>query len=438
MPQIPKIPGFDHTLAFAKAGYTFISDRCKEHHTDIFQTRLMLKNVVCLQGEEAAKQFYDTSLFKREGAAPKRLQKTLFGQGGVQTLDGEAHRHRKQAFMSLMTPANIRKLVDELDAVWNQQIAKWQNGKEIEFFYEANELLCRATCAWAGVPLEEAEVEARTRGFMSLINSGGAIGPQHWRGRHARKKMNDWAQQVIEQIRAGTSTAAEGTAAHAFATYRDLQGNLLDSRIAGVELLNIIRPTIAVARYFTFAALALHNYPNWRERTRSGGDEDITLFVQEVRRFYPFFPVVPAVSKQAFDWHGYHFPKGQWVMLDLYGTNHDARSWDKPDEFLPERFSHWDGSPFNFIPQGGGDHHQNHRCAGEWLTIEIMKQAVRHLTRTMDYEVPTQNLDIDLRKMPALPESGFVITNVRAKPGTATKANNGQTPETADLSEKEG
>lgn len=415
MSDIPHIPGFDNTFAFAKEGYNFISKRCKKYNTDIFKTRLMLSSVVCLQGEEAAQQFYDTNLFKRNGAAPKRLQKTLFGEGGVQALDGDAHRHRKQAFMSLMTAANIGKLTDELDHVWQHQIAKWQNREQVEFFYEANELLCRAACTWAGVPLQENEVGERTQGFMSLINSGGAIGPKHWRGRHARKKMNDWAQGLIEQIRAGTFSASEGTAAQAFASHRDLQGNLLDARTAGVELLNIIRPTVAVSRYLTFAALALHNYPQWRERTGSGRDEDITWFVQEVRRFYPFFPVVTAISKTAFDWRGYHFPEGQWVLLDLYGTNHDARTWENPHEFQPERFSQWDGSPFNFIPQGGGEHHQNHRCAGEWITIAVIKQAVRYLTQAMDYQVPPQNLNIDPRQMPALPESGFIITKVRAR-----------------------
>ncbi|MBV0910743.1 cytochrome P450, partial [Planococcus sp. CP5-4_UN] len=50
------------------------------------------------------------------------------------------------------------------------------------------------------------------------------------------------------------------------------------------------------------------------------------------------------------------FKKDMRVILDLYGTNHHPDSWDNADEFIPERFSTWDGSPFSFIPQGGGDH----------------------------------------------------------------------------------
>ena len=105
------------------------------------------------------------------------------------------------------------------------------------------------------------------------------------------------------------------------------------------------------------------------------------------------------------------------MILDLYGTLHDPRSWEEPDAFRPDRFAGWDGSPFDLIPQGGGDHHVNHRCAGEWITIELMKRAVRLLTSAMRYDVQTQDLRIDLSRMSAIPESRFVITNVRRLQG---------------------
>ena len=142
----------------------------------------------------------------------------------------------------------------------------------------------------------------------------------------------------------------------------------------------------------------------------SRGCDHCELFVQEVRRFYPFFPFVVARVRQAFDWQGYHFPKRRKVILDLYGTNQDARWWEQPEAFRPERFRHWDESPFAFIPQGGGEHQQDHRCAGEWITIELMKVALSFLTRSMTYDVPEQNLRISLSRMPAIPKSRFVIS----------------------------
>ena len=98
--------------------------------------------------------------------------------------------------------------------------------------------------------------------------------------------------------------------------------------------------------------------------------------------------------------------------MDLYGTNHDPALWDAPETFEPERFVGWQGDPYTLIPQGGGDHDFNHRCAGEWLTIAVMKEAVNVLAK-MTYDVPPQDLTVDLSQMPARPESRFVIDRVR-------------------------
>lgn len=70
----------------------------------------MLRKAICMTGPEAAELFYDTSRFMRRGATPGRIQKTLFGQGGVQSLDGDAHRRRKQLFMWLMAAERIGQL----------------------------------------------------------------------------------------------------------------------------------------------------------------------------------------------------------------------------------------------------------------------------------------------------------------------------------------
>jgi fatty-acid peroxygenase len=170
---------------------------------------------------------------------------------------------------------------------------------------------------------------------------------------------------------------------------------------------------MAVARFIAFAALAMHEHPEWRARLRDGTDEERELFVQEVRRFYPFFPAVAARVRETFDWHGYRFPARRRVLLDLYGTDHDPRLWPEPEQFRPARFRSWDGDAFSFIPQGGGDHHENHRCPGEDIAIAVLKVLTRELARAMDYQVPPQDLQVRLSRLPAQPESGVLLTDIR-------------------------
>lgn len=416
MPRIPSDRNPDSTMALMFEGYNFISDRCRRFDSDLFETRLMLEKTICMVGAEAARLFYDKELFRREGAAPDRLRKTLFGSMGVQGLDGEPHRERKGMLMSLMTPEAISRLAELTSRSWLRDMDEWESHKELVLFDHVRRVLCRAVCEWAGVPLPEEDVEQRADEFEAMIDSSGGMGMRYRRGVRARKNSEKWIEGIVEQVRGGALRPPEDGALNFISGHRDPEGNLLDPRVAAVEVINILRPTVAVSRYVVFAALALHRHPEYRGILQAGREEDLEDFVQEVRRFYPFFPFVAARVRKNFEWKGYPFPEGRRVLLDLYGTNHDLRSWEAPQDFRPERFRHWDKNPWNFIPQGGGDPCDNHRCAGESVTIELMKMAVRHLCRSMTYEVPSQNLQIRFSRIPAIPESRFVIKNVRRCP----------------------
>ncbi|GIJ20980.1 cytochrome P450 [Micromonospora lutea] len=411
MATIPTDRSPDSTLAFLRIGYPFIGQRCERYGSDIIQTRLLLTPTICMRGRAAAELFYDTDRFMREGAMPARGQRTLTGRGGVQGLDGDAHHDRKAMFLSLMTPTAVQRLGQLFTDEWRARLPAWELAGTVTLHPEVASMLTRAVCAWAGVPLAEGELDRRTTDLQAMIDSAASVSHRHWRGRLGRKRSEHWAGDLVEGIRGGSLSAPEDTALRVIAEHRDTEGRLLPRRIAAVELLNVIRPTVAVARFVVFAALALHDHPAWRQRVR---DEDaIEQFVQEVRRYYPFFPVAAARVRRAFDWHGYHFPQGRRVLLDLYGTDHHPELWPEPEQFRPERFAGWRGDPFALVPQGGGGHLTGHRCAGEWITIELMKRAVTVLTDVIRYDVPPQDLAVDLSRMPALPGSGFVVTAVR-------------------------
>ena len=413
MTSIPHENTLDSSLALLAEGYTFIQERCRRYDTDLFETRLMLQRAVCMTGPEAARQFYEPGRFTRKRALPFTALLLLQDKGSVAMQDDAAHRHRKEMFMSLMTPERRQALTDHFADAWRMRLRDWEDQEEVVLHLEVQALLCRAVCVWAGVPLTETEAQQRTREFAAMIDGAGAVGPRNWRGHLLRTRTERWARRIIEQVRAGDVEPPEESAAHVIAWHRDRQGQLLDVNEAAVELINVLRPTVAVARFITFAALALHQHPASQQHLLEDGEAYRERFVQEVRRFYPFFPCIGGRVREAFTWRGYRFEEGRWVLLDLYGTDHDERIWDNPQVFQPERFEEWGGSAFDFIPQGGGDHFAGHRCAGEWITIALVKRAVRLLTESMQYDVPDQNMQIPLTRMPTLPKSGFKISDVR-------------------------
>lgn len=350
--HMPRDNNLDSSFALLRDGYTFISKRCQRYRSDVFQTRLQLQKTICMCGREAAEIFYNHDHFMRAGACPVRVQKTLFGQGGVQGLDGAEHRHRKAMFMALMTTAEITRLVDIATVQWRAYVDKWTTMETVVLFDELNELLYRTVCAWSGVPLEQSGVAQRTREMTAMIDGAGALTVGYVRARLARRHSEHWAAGLIRRVRSRRLELSEECALFLIAWHRNLKGDLMNEHDAAVELINVLRPTVAVARYGVFCALALHAYPAWREALRGKDSSYLDIFVQEVRRFYPFFPFVAARVRSTFAWHGYEFPQGTRALLDLYGTNHDAAIWKDPHTFLPERFSQRENNCFDFIPQG--------------------------------------------------------------------------------------
>jgi fatty-acid peroxygenase len=114
-----------------------------------------------------------------------------------------------------------------------------------------------------------------------------------------------------------------------------------------------------------------------------------------------------------FTWRNHTFRKKDWVLFDLYGTNHDPRIWADPQTFWPERFSQRNIGPYDLVSHGAGDRRVTHRCPGEWITVEQMKVIIRVMVREMSYEVPSQDLRINLARIPALPSSRFLMKKVR-------------------------
>lgn len=413
--QIPRDKCIDNTLILLKEGYLFIKNRVDRYESNLFETRLLGKKVICMSGKDAIKLFYNTDLFKRKGALPKRVQKTLFGVNAVQTMDDESHIHRKMLFMSVLDQEYERQLTEITYKRWKEAINKWESTSQIVLFDEVNNILCQSVCEWAGVPLRESEVTYRAKDFSTMVNTLESVGPKYWKGKRARTRTEKWIEGVIEDTRSGKLKVKRSSVLYTVAFYKELDGKLLDTQMAAIELINILRPIVAISRFITFTALALYEHQEYIERLRLGNENTHEMFIQEVRRYYPFAPFLGGIVKKNFIWNGVKFKKGRLVLIDIYGTNHDSRTWDNPYEFRPERFKGKKNNLFDLIPQGGGDPSKGHRCPGEGVTIELMKVGLDVLINQIEFKIPDQDLSYSLIKIPSLPRSGFIMSNIKRK-----------------------
>jgi fatty-acid peroxygenase len=317
--------------------------------------------------------------------------------------------------MRLLTRERVAKLAAISAEEWQNALQRWRKQPQVVLFDESLDVLWRSVCRWTDAPCDELDARETVASLEAMIGGGSALGARHWRARAARRDLERWARRAIEDRRAA-EPSPNPSVVEEIARHRDLDGRWLPLHTAAVELLNIVRPTVAVAYYVAFAAAALERYPLCKQRLAAGGPAELASFVHEVRRFYPFFPFIAARVRSDFSWRGYRFRRGRRVLVDVYGTDRDARYWQRADEFLPERFERRDpADDFAFVPQGGGDPRATHRCAGEGATVELMKVAVDFLTRRLSYRVPPQNLDVDLRSLPALPADRIVIDSIRPR-----------------------
>ena len=138
---------------------------------------------------------------------------------------------------------------------WKAALGKLESMKEVVLFDEAAETFCRSVCRWAGVPLEQSEVKERAKDFSAMVDAFGGVGPRYREGKNARTRAEEWIRVIIENVRSGKLRPEDGTALKAIAFYKELDGNLLDSHMAAVELINVLRPVVAVATFVVFAAL---------------------------------------------------------------------------------------------------------------------------------------------------------------------------------------
>lgn len=386
-------------------GYLLLSELRKEANAPVVKARLLNKEVIAIYGKEAAKKFYDPRNFKREGAMPKIVLKTLFGENGVQTLDGQAHEHRKTIFMDLMTPKRMEEYHRILDKNLTQKLDRQQG--QFELFDLAKDVLFRSICEWAGIDLSQLtkkEVDQLAEYQISMISSAVTNPATHIKGIDNRKKSEKWAQSLIENARINPVAGKEDVALYAFAKATDDHGELLPIDVAAVELLNVIRPTVALTVWIALMGHALFSRPDIYQRLHAEFDQLQDSFIQEMRRYYPFFPMLPAFAIQDVEVDGYLIPKDSWVVLDLYGTNHDDRMIETPEVFRISRYLGKEkhisyDEEYEMIAQGGGEFKTMHRCAGEWITLHTLRVFSDQLVNKYQFSIPEQDWSIPMNQL---------------------------------------
>lgn len=120
--KMPTSPVIDRSLPARVQGYSWLPGLLGERPDGVARTRVMGKPALVVRGPDAVRFFYDEDNVRRGGALPEPVLSTLFGHDAVHTLDGTAHRARKEFFLPLLHPDRIAGLVEHVTSAWDDAV----------------------------------------------------------------------------------------------------------------------------------------------------------------------------------------------------------------------------------------------------------------------------------------------------------------------------
>lgn len=378
---------------------------------DWFPVRMLGRKALVVRGEEGVRTFYDSALVVRRGAVPAPVRWVLFGPGAVHGLDGEEHRRRKKVILDVVDREAVERLCTEVARRLDDAVAQWiARQGPVTLYDELVEVYGEAVLDWAGTGTRGDVARAVSWDLATIVDGFGIGGTAYPRAVVARVRAQRWALRVVRQARRGALEAPEGSPVAVLASTPRTE---LPDVVAATELLNIVRPTVAVAYFGAYAAQALSTRPDWRPDLAVGSPQHLRAFEHEIRRWYPFTPLLTGRLRRGYRWDGVFVPRGGWLVLDVLGTNRDPASWDDPEAFRPERFLDLEPTAFDYVPHGGGDPAAGHRCPGEPLAVAILAATLQRLAQ-LEYDVPDAARQVPLRRIPSLPPDRMTLVDVRS------------------------
>jgi fatty-acid peroxygenase len=217
----------DESLSLLREGYAFLPARRRRAGSDVVALRLLGRPVVAGCGPRWTQEFYDERLFQRSNAIPGFVLDTLFGHGGVQTLDDATHRHRKRLFLEAARPEAVRQLATDAAERWDLAAAKWARTEATVLFDECAEVLTAAACGWVGIPPLGRRLRTTAADLVAMVDGFATLGARHVRARVARRRQERWLGSLVDEVRTGKTRPNPGSALAIVAAHRDGDGLLI-------------------------------------------------------------------------------------------------------------------------------------------------------------------------------------------------------------------
>jgi cytochrome P450 family 135 len=397
VPRRPKLPPGPRaapvlqTLAWTFAP-TWFMDRCAAALGEAFTITFAPSGIqfVMISEPEAVKTLFTAPPEVAPSGAGNSPVAPIMGPSSVIVLTGPEHLRQRKLLLPPFHGERMRDYEEVIVSATRKDMASWQRGRPMRLLARTRaitlEVILRAVfgvdaermgplrAAIAGLmePLSMLAVLRAALARPSLERPTGAIG-------RALDRLDALLYEEIARRRGASDLEQRKDILSLLLQARDEAGEpMRDDELRDELVTLLLAGHETTATSVAWAVERLLRHPDKLARLTAeidAGEEEryLNAVCNETLRVRPVVPLVVRVLQSELELGGHLLPAGTRVAPSIYLTNRNARMYERPAEFLPERFL--DGTPetFSWIPFGGGIR----RCIGASFAQLEMKLILR-------------------------------------------------------------
>jgi cytochrome P450 family 135 len=374
LPAGPRRPGVVQSLEYGLDPYGYFR-RAHRRFGDVFTTHVVGEEWVMLAHPDAVREVFAHGPDELDSGQANLPLRPILGTRNVLLLDGAEHLRRRKLVLPPFHGERMKAYAEIIESVTERDLTGWPPAEPFAVLPHMQaitfEVILRAVFG-----VEEAGRLDRLRSALRELLSWttdwrralvfGFLGPERVMAlRGFRRQVAEVDAEVLEEI-ARRRTAGD------LAEREDVLSLLLQARDEAGEPLSDdeLRDelvTLLVAGHETTAALlawalqALADAPALQARLAAGEDGLAEAVVTETLRLHPPVPLGALRRlRSPLRIAGHDLPAGATVAACALLVHRRADLYERPDEFVPDRFLDAKPPPGGWLPFGGGVR----RCVG--------------------------------------------------------------------------
>ncbi|MBA3809456.1 MAG: cytochrome P450 [Solirubrobacterales bacterium] len=394
------------TLAWALAP-TWLMDRCAARLGESFTLTFGPSGLklVLISDPEAVKTVFTAPADVAPSSAGSSPIAPVMGPSSVIVLTGPEHMRQRKLLLPPFHGERMREYAEVIVQATRRDMAGWQLGRAMRLDTHTRaitlEVILRAVFGVEAErmgPLREAigELLGPTHTLQLLKAAlrrpgegrpGGAIG-------RGLERLDRVIYGELSLRRAQSDLETRSDILSLLLQARDEDGQAMGDSELRDELVTLLlagHETTATSVAWAIERLVRHPQKLARltaEIDAGESDEYMTAVINETLRLRPVVPIVARLLSTELQVGDRLLPAGTRVAPSIYLTNRNPRAYERPSEFLPERFTEGGPETFSWIPFGGGIR----RCIGASFAQLEMKLMLQTMLGELEPSVPRHTI----------------------------------------------